>query len=134
MRCLRAVEQKVDLADRVDRPCRPDPRVAAHDRRRPLARQSRHQPPNEKAILVVEMLSAGGVGHVNDLLRPITQRNGHPQVFGGHGEMLARGPDAPDQAIGAVGICWVRALRDDAGVTTPTDDLTISSIVGGSAG
>ena len=37
--------------------------------------------------------------------------------------MLARGPDAPDQAIGAVEMRWVRALRDDAGVTTPTNDL-----------
>ena len=37
--------------------------------------------------------------------------------------MLARGPDAPNQAIGAVGMGWVRALRDDARVTTPTNDL-----------
>jgi hypothetical protein len=94
VRRLCAVEEEVDPADRVDRSRRPDPRVTTNDRRGSLAPQPRHEPSGHEAVLLIEVLPARSVGDIDDLLRPITQRSGDPQVVGGHAEMLARAPDA----------------------------------------
>jgi hypothetical protein len=44
------------------------------------------------------MLSAGGVGNVGDLRRPIAQRNRDPPTEAMSG-MLARDPDIPCEAV-----------------------------------
>lgn len=58
MRSLGAVKQEVALANGIDRARRPDPRITAHQWRRPLARQSPDELAAYVSVFVVEMLGA----------------------------------------------------------------------------
>ncbi len=68
MKLLLAIEDEVEAADRVEGTGGPDPRVAALQRRRALARELRQQLPAELGVLLVEALGAEPIGQKADLL------------------------------------------------------------------
>ena len=62
-----AIEQEVHPSNRVDRPSRPDARIATRKRRGALARQPRDEHTTELTVLIIEMCGADFVGDRKDL-------------------------------------------------------------------
>jgi len=63
---LGRIEQEIDGADRVRHSTRPRVRAALHQRRGPLARESRRQLSRERGVLLGQVCSTDRVGDADD--------------------------------------------------------------------
>ena len=68
VRRLAAVEQKVDLAERIHDSAGPDLFFAARQGRRPLARQRRRQLAAQLGKFLVNVIAADGIGEASDFV------------------------------------------------------------------